>query len=69
MMGLAVLDQAVSDAGNQVRLADPGWSEQQQVGTLLDPTVAFRQRRDVGLRYRGDRCEVEVREALIGRQA
>ena len=66
MMGLAVLDQAVSDAGNQVRLADPGRSEQQQVGTLFDPSVAFRQRCNVGLRYRENRCKVKNREALVG---
>ena len=44
-----------------MRLADTRRTEQQQIGPLFQPTIAFDQRRYVGLRDGRHRGEVEAR--------
>ena len=46
---LRAFDERVAQAGNQMRLAHAWRAEQQDVGTLLEPAVAFGKRSDVFL--------------------
>jgi hypothetical protein len=65
----AILDQAKADGGSQMGFAAAGRSEQDQVGTGLQPGVCGDKRHDPGFGNGWNGVEVEAGKGLAGRQA
>jgi hypothetical protein len=58
----------VTEGGGAVSLAAAGRAEQEQVGALVEPTVAGGERVQMRLAEHGHSAEVEAVEGLAGRQ-
>ena len=66
---VAVVDERVAEGRGEMRLADPGRAEDQDVGALLEPGIAGGEGQDVRLADPRHGGEVEGGERLLGRQA
>ena len=62
------LDEGVAEGSAQMRLADPGRSERQDIGAGIEPAIALGERRDPGTADHRHRDEVERVERLADRQ-
>src|SRR5207302_7520824 len=60
-----MIDQSMADSGNEVCLADPRWTEEQDVGALLQPDIAFDERGNVRRRHRRHGSEVEAGKRFL----
>ena len=58
------IDHGVTEGGGEMRFADARRPEQQNVRSLIEPTVACRQSGDAGFADRGDGGEVETIEGF-----
>ena len=63
-----MVDQGMTDAGDQMRLANARRPEGQQVVTLGKPSIGFGKRHDMGLGDGRYGREVEARQTLVRRQ-
>ena len=64
----SILDQGEPERCRQMALAAARWAEEQDVGTLRQPSVAGRQRHHLSFRDHRHGLEVERGERLAGRQ-
>ena len=61
-------DQCMAESADEMALADPRGSEQENVGTVSEPLVALGQCHDMRLRDARHGGEVEARQALVRAQ-
>ena len=62
----AVFDQGETEGGREMAFAAAGWSEQDEVGSLIEPDVAGGEGHDLRLADRGHGREVESLEGFAG---
>ena len=66
---VAFLDKGQADGRAEMRLADAGRTEQQNVAALSDPAVARGDGADMRFGHHGDGCEVEGLQRLSWQQS
>ena len=63
---VSLLNKGQADCGAEMRFADAGWAEQQNVASPIDPAVASGDGADMRFGQHGDGCEVEVLKGFSG---